>query len=258
MNSRIIAFVTIVGVQALAGALANRIAAPTWAAQRAREPALELPAGVAAGQGATLAMLGGFRGLAADAAWLELQAAWETRDLAATDTLVRLVPAIDPRPVYFWLNGARIVANDLPAWRIEAEGGYAAVPAARHEEIEREQARLALAQLDRALAFHPHNAELRIERANIELVRLGDTAAAAEDYRRAAEQPGAPYYAARLHAEMLRRLGRRAEALAWLVQIHPALPRDEPAAEAELVLARIRALERELGVPAERSYRPAR
>lgn len=244
-------------VQALAGALANRVAAPAQTALRAREPALQLPAGAAAGQGTMLALLGGFRALAADAGWLELHASWETRDLAAADTLVRLVPAIDPRPLYFWLNGARIVANDFPAWRIEAEGGYAAVPLARQDAIDREQARLALAHLDRAFAFHPQSAELWIERANIELVRLGDVAAAAEDYRRAAELPNAPYYAARLHAEMLRRLGRNAEALAWLVHIHPRLPRDEPDAQADLVLARIRALERELAVPAERSYRPA-
>jgi hypothetical protein len=68
--------------------------------------------------------------------------------------------------------------------------------------------------------------------------------------------PGGPYYAARLHAEMLRRAGRKAEALAWLVQLHPQLPRNDEAAAADVVLERIRELEHELGVPADRAYRP--
>lgn len=97
---------------------------------------------------------------------------------------------------------------------------------------------------------------LWIEQANIELNRLGDTAAAAESYRRAWEQPRAPYYAARLHAELLRRLDRKAEALAWLVKLHTHLSPSDEAAGADLVLARIRDLERELGVPTGQGYRP--
>jgi hypothetical protein len=56
---------------------------------------------------------------------------------------------------------------------------------------------------------------------------------------------------------MLRRLGRKAEALAWLVKIHPLQPASETA-EGDVVLARIRDLERELRVPAGQAYRPAR
>jgi hypothetical protein len=63
---------------------------------------------------------------------------------------------------------------------------------------------------------------------------------------------------ARLHAEMLRRAGRKAEALAWLVQLHPQLPVNDEAAGADVVLGRIRDLERELAVPAERRFRPTR
>jgi hypothetical protein len=56
----------------------------------------------------------------------------------------------------------------------------------------------------------------------------------------------------------LRRAGRRPEALAWLREIHPALPAGDPGAGAELVLQRIRELEAELGVPAGEAYRPTR
>jgi tetratricopeptide (TPR) repeat protein len=183
---------------------------------------------------------------------------WEKRDLAAVQTLIQLVGAIDPRPVYFWINGARIIAHDFAAWRIEAAGGYERAGAAAERRIDREQGGLAIKHLEAAMNHHPHSAELWIERANIELNRVRDIAAAAESYRRAWEQPRAPYYTARLHAEMLRRLGRKTEALAWLVKLHPSLPPNDDGAARDRVLERIRELERELRVPSSQSYQPAR
>lgn len=239
------------------GGLLQRLVAPVWLARRAHEPALRSVSNLtAAGPGLALALLGGFRALIADAGWIRLYANWEKRDLPATDSLIQLVPAIDPRSAYFWLNGARIMAYDFAAWRIEAAGGYDVLPRDQQDRIVREQARRALRHLDVAMKFHPARADLWIERANIELNRIRDVAAAAESYRRASEQPDAPYYAARLHAEMLRRLGRNAEALAWLKRLHPTLPEDHEAAAAGVVLARIREFERQTGVPAENSYHP--
>jgi hypothetical protein len=124
------------------------------------------------------------------------------------------------------------------------------------QRIRREQAMVALHHLDAAARVHPESVDLWVERANIQLNALKDYDAAAESYRHAWEMPGGPYYAARLHAEMLRRAGRKAEALAWLVQLHPQLPRNDEAAAADVVLERIRELEHELGVPADRAYRP--
>lgn len=256
MKSRLLAFAVIIVGLALTGGAMRRIEAPLWAAIRAEQPALRLDsAGAAAGQGVTLGLLGGFRAIVADFTWLRLHVIWEQRDLPATDTLLRLVTAIDPRPLYFWVNGARITAFDMTAWRIAEAGGYEAVPPAQQERIGAEQARLAIRRLEEAMTFHPANAALWIERANIELNRLHDTAAAAASYRRAWEQPRAPYYAARLHAELLKRLGRKAEALAWLVQLHPQLPSEDEGTE--VVLGRIRDLERDLAVPVMQTYRPA-
>ncbi len=256
MKSRLLAIFVTVGGLALTGAVMRWIEAPLWAALRAEQPALRLDsAGAAAGQGVTLGLLGGFRAIVADFTWLRLHVIWEQRDLAATDTLLRLVTTIDPRPLYFWVNGARIMAFDMTAWRIAEAGGHDVVPEAHRDRIGTEQARLAIRLLEEAMAFHPASAALWIERANIELNRLHDTAAAAASYRTAWEQPGAPAYAARLHAELLRRLGRKAEALVWLTRLHPQLP---PAEEGtELVLGRIRDLERELAVPVMQTYRPA-
>lgn len=259
MKSRLLAFAVVAGGLALTGGGLRWIEAPLWTAIRSEQPGFRLAStGVAAGQGATLGVLGGFRAITADFIWLRAHMVWETRDLPTTAMLLRLATAIDPRPLYFWLNGARITAYDMTAWRIGAAGGYDAVPVAEQERIGGEQARLALRSLDEAMTFHPASADLWIERANIELNRLHDTAAAAASYRRAWEQPNAPYYAARLHAELLRRLGRRTEALAWLVKLHPQLPPGDDSACADLVLARIRDLERALAVPEDQAYRPAR
>lgn len=257
MKSRLALLALLVAGLTATGALAGRIVAPAWAEMRGREPALRLSSTMAgAGQGVLLAVLGGFRALVADGVWLKLHLSWEQRNLPATDSLVRLVPAIDPRPVYFWLNGARIVAYDFTAWRVQAAGGYDALTSAQQEQISHEQARRAIAHLAAARQFHPAEPDLWIEQASIELNRLHDTAAAATSYRKAWELPHAPYYAARLHAEMLRRLGRNAEALAWLIQLHPQLPPTDDAAAADLVLERIRDLERKLGVPPTQAYRP--
>jgi tetratricopeptide (TPR) repeat protein len=245
-------------VLAVAGSGLNRLAAPAWADVRAREPALTPDAAVAAaGQGVTLALLGGFRALVADGAWLQMYDLWERRDLPAVQTLLQTVATLDPRPVYFWLNGARILAHDFSHWRIAALGGYEVTTPDVQRRIDAEQAQQALRHLERAMHYHPARPELWVERAGIELMRLRDVAAAAESYRRAWELPGGPYYAARLHAELLRRAGRRAEALAWLVRLHPRLPPGDEAAAADVVLGRIRDLERELGVPPTQAYQEA-
>jgi len=254
---RLLTFILIIAGLAGSGALLGRVADPVWNTARGRQPALRLDSSVAAaGQGITLALLGGFRALVADLVWIRMYVSWEKRDLPAVQTLLQLATAIDPRPAYFWINGARIIAHDLSAWRLDAAGGYERAGAEVELRINREQATLALAHLAAAMTHHPTSADLWIERANIELTRLREPAAAAESYRRAWEQPRAPFYAARLHAEMLRRIGRKAEALAWLVKLHPALPPNDDGAARDRVLERIRELERELGVAEADAYQP--
>jgi len=212
----------------------------------------------ATGRGLSLALLGGYRRLAADFTWIKLYAAWERRDLAAAPVLLNLVTALEPRSEYFWRNGARILAFDMPAWRIAAAGGAAAVPPALQRQIRCEQAERALRFLDGAGTGHSQNSDWWSERAAIELHGLGDLAAAAASYRRAWECSRSAYLAGRIHAQLLRQLGRRDAALAWLVRLHPELPVDDAAAGAGLVLARIRQLEAELGTPPEEIYRPRR
>lgn len=195
---------------------------------------------------------GGLRTFAADVAWLQANGAWERRDPARTIAMLRLTVALDPAPLYFWLNGARMLAYDLPEWQIGADND----DRERVERARRKAAEQAIEFLERGKTRHPMSAAFWIERGNIELNALHDLPAAAESYRRATEQPDAPYFAARLYAELLRRQGRKVEALAWLKNLYPKLPRDEEAAGASMVLARIHALERDLGIPRAELFRP--
>ena len=246
MNSRGITFIVWGGALVL-GSLALRelagLSLPRdWAMPPAqREPGVGL-------------MLGGFRALAANVAWLRVQSSWEKKDATAILASLRRTVALDSRPLTFWINGARMLAYDMAEWQISAGGGERDHPGLR-ERVDRNQAQLALQWLRDAEQAHPHAADLLIERANIQLNRARDLPAAAESYRLAAAQPGAPRFAARLHGEMLRRLGQKTEAYAWLIRLHPTLPRDDEDAAADLVLARIRNLEKELGTTDV--YRPS-
>jgi hypothetical protein len=258
VNSRWKILFLAVAILTVAGTLLRNLVAPAWESTCRDEPAFQASQfRELAGQGLTLGLLGGLRTLMADLIWLQMHLRWEQRDRAATRSLLRLATAVDPRPLYFWINGTRIIAYDFPTWQITA-ARPGVLPRAARDRIRCEEAAAALTFIDAGMAYHPASAELWIERASIELNLLGEVGAAAESYRRAWQLPGAPYYAARLHAQLLRRAGRPAEALAWLKQLHPTLPAQDEAAAADLVLERIRELERDLGVSAEKSYPGAR
>ena len=196
-----------------------------------------VPSLALAGNGGTLVLLGGMRTVVAGGFWLRTRLAWERCDAADTMAMLQLTVAADERPLTFWLNGARMIAYDLPEWRSEG------MPLAVYQRRKTALTLTAIAFLERGLGVHGPSAELYIEMANIRLRALGDRAEAARLFRLAAEQPGAPYFAARIHAELLRELRRPGEALAWLRQILPGLPADDPAAQRAVVLARIKGLE---------------
>jgi tetratricopeptide (TPR) repeat protein len=239
----------------LAGLALRPLEDPAWTAVRARQPALRLESlKDALGQGITVGLLGGFRAIVADLFWIRTNAIWEDNDLPGTQTSIKLVTAIDPRPTYFWLNGSRMIAYDMPNWRIDAAGGYDAVPEAVKRRFDEEQSAVGIKYLESALEFHPENPMLVLEIANIHLNRLKDTATASEYYLRAAAHPDAPYYVARIYAELLRRLERPREAYDYLVKLHPTLDYDNLMAQEPVVLERIRELEGELSIPAALRY----
>lgn len=205
--------------------------------------------------GVSAAMLGGLRGLAADGLWLKTYLAWAARDLPATERLIRLVTIADDRPVYFWLNGARIMAYDMSEWRLAARpSGDRKLEDARR--VVEQQAQAALGYLAEAHRCHPESSAICVEAGNIHLYRRNDPATAAEWYRRAAGLPDAPYYVGRIYGELLKRLGREGEAYNWLCRLHPDLPVDDPDAMSQVVLDRIRELEKRLSISSREQYMP--
>lgn len=238
----------------LLGWVTRPLEAPAWKVVRAGQPEMNLKAIEGAlGQGLIVGVLGGFRAIMADFLWIRANTIWERRDRVKLDAIIRLVTTLDPRPDFFWTNAARMTAYDVPNWRIREEGGYTTVPKIRQQAIDREQAEQAFAMLERAREFHPDKAGLYLETAQIYLNRLKDVENAAVWFLKAMQQPDAPYYAARIYGELLRRQGKDAEAYAFLKELHTSLP-DDPYAQKGIVIERIRELEKELKIPVWNSY----
>ncbi|HBM85383.1 MAG TPA: hypothetical protein DD423_01075 [Opitutae bacterium] len=233
----------------LLGVVTRSLEAPAWQVVKAGQPEMNLQAIEGAlGQGLVVGVLGGFRAIMADFLWIRTNTIWNRRDRVKLNAMVRLVTTIDPRSEFFWVNAARMVAYDVPHWRIDEEGGYALVPDRRQQVIVREQVEQACAMLERAREFHPQHAKLYLETAQIYLIRLKDYAQAAKWFLLASQQPDAPYYAARIHGELLRRQGKDAEAYAFLKQLYAEL-NDDPHAQKGVILDRIHELEVSLKVP---------
>ena len=220
-----------------------------WNIVKAGQPEMNLQEIEGAlGQGLVIGVLGGFRAIIADFLWIRTNTAWENRDRVKLDAMIRLVTTIDPRADFFWINGARMIAYDVPNWRIKEEGGYFKAPESRQQQINREQAEQAFALLKIARKFHPEKAKYYLEYGQIYMNRLKDNLKAAEWFLLASQKQDAPYYAARIYAELLRREGKNKEAYEFLKKLYRELP-DEPLAQKPVILDRIREVELTLKVP---------
>lgn len=227
-----------------------------WQVVQAGQPELRVDGlDQSVGQGVVMGVIGGLRSLVADFAWLDLNRKWEARDRAGLGAMIQLVTSIDPRPEFFWINSARMVGYDVPHWRIAEAGGYNLVSNDQQAIINEEQAGQALALLEKGMSYHPNSARLKLEVGQIYLNRLRDYESASRWFLLASKEKDAPYYAARIHADLLLRLNRPAEAYAFLKQLYIALPND-PLAQADIVLARIRELELQLGLERDTIFLP--
>ena len=241
----------------LVGLLTRPIEAPAWHVVKAGQPEMNLDAIEGAlGQGLVVGVLGGFRAILADLLWIRTNTIWERKDRAKLDPMIRLVTTLDPRPEFFWINGSRMIAYDVPNWRIREEGGYQAVPEVRQRAIDLEQSEQAFELLDQALEFHPDRAKLYLEKGQIYLNRLKDDANAAVWFLRASEQDDAPYYAARIYGQLLRNQGLDEEAYLFLTDLYDQLP-NVPFAQKNIILERIRNLENDLKIPFWERFQPA-
>lgn len=247
--------VLVLGGLLLAGVFLRPLEEAAWGRVRENQPALQFSEiEGAAGQGIMLGLLSGGRALLADLIWIRGYTAWADTDVDRCSALISLAVGIDPRPLFFWINGGRILAYDLPVWRVDQASEGAKLPDTVVERIHREQGERALVFFERGLGYHPDNPWFLVDMANIHQKKLDDLEGAARLYRRAAEVPDAPPFASRVYAELLRRLGRDRAAYEWLTAYHPTLERGDPMTMEGVVLERIRELEKVLGIPESDRY----
>lgn len=225
------------------GFISGPIQRALWEEARAIQPEVtlkDLEEGL--GQGLILGVVGGFRAVIANFTWLRANITWEQDDISQTESLIRLTTMIDPRPVYFWLNGARIFTYDMPAWRVRAMGVPWGTFPQREERFRREHAQKGIDFIDQAFRFHSGNVQLVLDKAMIYVNRLDDPASAAAVLEPHVRAQGIPFFIPRLYARMVEDSGRPEEALAFLEELLPTLPEDVPHAQVPQVRERIREL----------------
>lgn len=232
------------------GLIVSPLQRKAWGEVRALQPELNLrEVEGALGQGLVIGLLGGFRTIIADMVFIRANVYWEKKDREKTEALINLTTAIDPRPMFFWLNGSRIMAYDIPIWRIREAGGLDDVPRGVQDEIYKEQAQRGIDFIDRAGKYHPGDYRVPLEKAQIYNNKLKDPEKAAEYFLQAYHSEDGPYYTARIYAELLRQMNRKQEAYDFYRQLYNDLP-DDPQANKPVVLERIRELEDQLNTPA--------
>lgn len=253
LNNR---YVVVILVMALAGLLSYPVERNVWKELEADQPSLQLGSvEEALGQGVLIGMFGGFRTILADLLWLQGNFYWENYNIPATTTVINLTTTVDPRPMFFWMNGARMIGYDMPVWRIKEMGDFENVPEPVIARVQSEQGERAIELLDRAARYHPDNPAIFIEKGTFYREKIKDLDKSAEMYRLAAELPDAPAYAARIHAEMLKQAGRNYEAYVYLRKLYPTLSDSDTRDRKDVVLERIIELEQELEIPLEQRFR---
>jgi len=220
---------------------------------------------------------GGWRRLAAGYCWIQTYAAWENGDALAVIAGLEQTTQLDPGTLHFWINGARMLAHDLPRWQIATLGGEEGLPRAVCAQVEEEHTQAALRFLAKAETFHPMTAVLAIEAGTLHWHGRRDVTAAIDAFERATLCEDAPFHAFRIHAELLRVQGRTREAYGALCRFVSSLsPRVIPSQsgvqsgfvvplsdlsrgrgdpQLDVVLTRIRRLERELEIEPSEAFK---
>ena len=199
------------------------------------------------GQGLSVAILGGYRSVAANLVWLSMNQNWEQRDLAGTLGKLVFVTSIDPRPELFWLNGSRIIANDMPTWVIGIDNTDLHIESAEVCAISSQYANRALGFLEGSRVYHEQNPLIYIEEAMILWRKANDLEGAVGRFEQAIRAVSPPFYAYRMYGELLVKLDRKEKALKLLETHYETLPEESIEAMKPVVADRIRNLRRELG-----------
>jgi hypothetical protein len=185
--------------------------------------------------------LAGLRKLAAGLSWVGVYGDWHRRDIIEMQRGLNWTVRLDPSVGLYWLDGARMLAYDAAAWR-----NLGIVDADRVAAIKREQLLKAIAWLEQGREHRPDDVMLPIEQAVLWWSVARDAERAERALGDAAQYADAPYFVARVRAEMLTELGRDAEAREILRAELPRLPSTDPSAMRSVVVERIAELQRRI------------
>ncbi len=200
------------------------------------------------GQGVLLGVLGGLRTLVADLTWIRSYVLWERRDRGGCEALMRAACALDPHSRYFWEQTGYVVGYDLAHWEIRRRGGYDKVPAEIQERLFQTYGRRGIDIFEEGIARSRVTTPLVLCAAQLAEIKLKDHKLSARYYRQAAESPDAPWYAARICAQVIWQDGRQQEAYRWFRDYWTTrmLPRDDGYPDD---LEKLRTMEEVLRIP---------
>lgn len=106
------------------------------------------------GKSSLWGLLGGYRSLISDFAWIKGYIDWERKDISGCISSIELATAIDPYMTIFWTQGAAMIAFDMPHWLLQK-----LPPTQRDEKALRtfkiRQSAIALKFLDKGLSLFP-------------------------------------------------------------------------------------------------------
>lgn len=203
------------------------------------------------GGGLTLAFLGGYRNIAANLVWISMYADWQYRREEPVVEKIELAVALSPESLNFWIDGSRIIANDIPVWVVGDEFMDSLFSSPEGVTVRREFGERALSFLDRVPVSLSQNVRILVEKGSICWRRIGDLERAIGFFEKAIANPEAPYFVKRVYAELLIKNGQVREAYEYLRKHYRSLPDDDVAAMKPLVATRIQQLGQMLEVSGE-------
>lgn len=199
------------------------------------------------GGGLTLATLGGYRTITANLVWISMYGDWQYRRLPEVLSKMKLAVSLNPDSEFFWIDGARIIANDLPVWEVGDEKMETLFRTEEGIAVRKDYGRRALRFLESAPEYLQNRAAVLVEMGTIAWKKLDDLPLAIDYFQAASLTENAPFYVFRVYAELLVLNGETKRALDVLEAHFATLPENDPRAMRLFVAGRIRDLKQALG-----------
>lgn len=154
-------------------------------------------------------VLGGWRPVVADIAWLRVTTAWESRQWTRLYENLRIATQTQPESILFW---------DMGAWHLawNASLGEKNNRFESRIEIRKERELYWIEQgrllLEEGTVYHPDHYKLWLQLGMLHQERRHDNGAAFRCFLKSSELPGAPSYVARMAGYLLEKQGDKERA----------------------------------------------